>query len=239
MASLLTPLEATLFVHIAAGLGALAAATIVTIRRPKGGEFHKKAGRWFLWLVLVVALTAGLLLIVRPNPFFFALSVFSFYLAFSGWRVLRRKSSHADPHQRAWLIDWLAALVTVAVGVASVFWYQDGRFGAASGQAAVVLDTLAFAAVAALYDLWRFAAPTAIARVSFVPAGNVWLLEHITKLSGAYIALACAFSGTVLSGERLLPAAIAQTLPAVIGTPILLYVANRYWRTMNTRRGKV
>jgi hypothetical protein len=180
-----------------------------------------------MWLILVLASTAMLLLVFRWNPFFFALSVFSFYLAFSGWRVLRRKRPEIRLDQRARPGDWAAAIAAVTTTVASVFVYRAGGFGPEADQAAVVLGTLAFAAVAAVYDLWRFAYPKALSAVSPNVARGVWLLEHLTKLAGAFIALACAFSGTVFTQ---IPPALAQTLPAIVGTPLLLFFAYRYWQ---------
>jgi hypothetical protein len=221
-----------MFVHIVAGLLCLVTGPVALAAKPKGGQRHRNAGRVFLWGVLVLAVTAALLLGFRWNPFFFALSVFSFSLAFSGWRVLGRKRPHADPAQRARPADWAAALVTAAIGVVAVRWYRDGGFGDQADQAAVVLGMLSFAAAAAVYDLWRFAAPGGLARRWPRLAGGVWLLEHLTKLGGAFIAVACAFSGTVLSDLPGVPPALAQIAPAVLGTPPLILVANRYWRRM-------
>lgn len=217
-----------MLVHIAAGLLCLVAGPVAMLARPKGGALHRRAGRLFLWLMLLLAVTAAALLVFRWNPFFFALSVFSFYLAFSGWRVLRRKCPYLGKTERALPLDWLAAITTVAVGAVSVLLFRRGTFGE---EAAVVLGTLSFAVAAALYDLWRFACPRALAGYPIL-----WLLEHLTKVSGAYIAVACAFSGTIFTHSDFLPVAIAQTWPAAVGVPLMLFVANRYWR--RSRRTK-
>lgn len=211
-----------MFVHIAAGLLCLTVGPVAMLARPKGSALHRRAGRWFMGLMLTLAITAGLLLCVRWNPFFFALSVFSFYLAFSGWRVLGRKQPRRSKAESARPVDWAAAFASVVVGFASLYLWRVGVFGS---DAVIVLGTLGFAVAAALYDLWRFARPDAL---SGYP--SAWLLEHLSKLSGAYIAVACAFTGTVFTQFNLLPVAIAQTWPAIVGTPLLLFVANRYWR---------
>ena len=217
--------EALIFVHIGAGLWCLGAGPVAMLARPKGGAIHLRWGRGYVRGVAVVAATAGLLLCLRWSAFFFALSVLSFYLVFSGWRVLGRKQPWRGKEEQARPVDWCAAVATVLVGGLSVYLRARGVFGA---DAAVVLGTLGFAVGAAVYDLWRFAR----ARRPDVRPG-VWLLEHITKVSGSYIALASAFSGTVFTD---LPVALAQTWPALVGVPLLLFVANRYWR--KTRRTK-
>lgn len=213
-----------MFLHIGAGLSALAVGPWAMLARPKGSAGHRRAGRAYLWTMGGVGTTAALLLVFRWNPFFFALTVLSFYLALSGWRVLRRKRPHADIKQRASVLDFVAAVLTIAVGAASFGLWRQGVFGP---DAAIVLGTLGFAVIAAVYDLWRFRRPDLLANR---PA--LWLVEHITKICGSYIALACAFSGTVFTA---LPVAVAQTWPALVGVPLMLFVANGYWRRANKR----
>lgn len=209
-----------MLLHIACGLGCLVAGPWAMLARPKGGALHRLAGR--LWIVLMSALagTAAFLLCFRWSAFFFALSVLSFYLAFSGWRVLKRKRPHLNPAERAKPVDYLAALAAIATGIASVLFWQRGIFG---NGAAIVLGTLGFAVVTACYDLWRFRFP------SQIQLPGTYLIEHLAKQGGAYIAVASAFSGTVLT---VLPIAVAQTWPAFVGVPLILVVSNRYWRRL-------
>jgi uncharacterized membrane protein len=216
-------IDILMFVHIAAGLLCLAIGPVAMLAKPKGGGRHRLAGRAFMVLMGVLAATAFALLVFRWNPFFFALAVLSFYLAFSGWRVLRRKRPDRDPTQRATRTDWLTGIATIGVGIVSVFWWQRGVFG---NEAAIVLGMLGFAVGAAGFDLYRFANPRFLSRWP-----GFWLIEHLTKISGAYIACACAFTGTVMG--HFLPIALAQTWPAIIGTPLLIFVARQYWNKMN------
>ena len=206
-------LDALLLLHIAAGLACLVVGPFLMLNKPKGGAIHKRWGRVFLRLISVLGGTAILLLLVRPNPFFFSLSVLSFYFVFSGWRVLAWRKNGT-----VYWTDYAAAFSTLATGVAGIVGSQNGVFGR---DAVLVLGTLGFAVVAAAYDLWR------IRGGANGPLARFWIVEHLTKMSGATIAVASAFSGTVLT---LLPVAFAQTWPALLGVPPLLVVANRYYR---------
>ena len=221
-------IECLMFVHISAGLGCIASGPAAMLIRPKGGVAHRRYGLWYVRLMALLAATAAVLLIFRWNPFFFALSFLSFYLCFSAWRVLSRKRAHHVPAERAKIVDWIAAGATVGVGVVSVFLWRGGYFGGQANQAAVVLGTLAFAVIIALFDLWRFWRPAALSRY---PAA--WLIEHLAKMGGSYIAVASAFSGTVL--QAFLPITFAQTWPAAVGVPIILIVSYRYWLPMRRK----
>ena len=85
------PLIATLrWIHIAAGMLALglAPAAMLTV---KGGRAHRRWGKTYFWAIAVVASTAVVLGLFRPQIFLVLLAVFSFYQAFSGYRALSRK----------------------------------------------------------------------------------------------------------------------------------------------------
>lgn len=207
-------------VHVLAGIVCLVSGAVSALVKPKGGARHRGAGRLFLVALAVSATTAGVLLCLRFQPFFFALSVLSFYFGFSGSRVLARKDKPAH------LLDWLAAGGVVAVAALSVWWGVTGILGTDAG---IVLGVLGLAVVVAIYDLWRFAFPRVVLPIRSLPT-----FEHLTKISGAYIAVWCAFTANI--GDTLIGNVWAQIAPAIIGTPVLLIVANRYWRKW--RRGK-
>ncbi|MBC8142139.1 MAG: hypothetical protein H7Y38_11940 [Armatimonadetes bacterium] len=203
-------LSALVAVHVVAGIICLGAGAVAAFVKPKGGRRHVSSGRVFLYALAVSAITAGVLLCFRFQPFFFALSVLSFYFGFSGYRVLARNGNAAH------FTDWFAAGGVVAVTTLSLWWGATGVLGADAG---IVLGVLGLAVVAALYDLWRFAFPRVV-----IPMRSLSTFEHLTKIGGAYIAVWCAFSANVGTGVW------SQIAPALIGTPLLLIVANRYWR---------
>src|SRR5437867_5998098 len=84
------------YVHIAAGMLALfvAPGAMITV---KGGRAHRRWGKIYFWAMATVALTAVLLAVWRPNYFLLMVAMFSFYLAFSGYRA--RSEEHTSELQ--------------------------------------------------------------------------------------------------------------------------------------------
>ena len=76
--------------HVIAGTIALIVAPIAMLT-VKGGRTHRRWGKVYFWAMAGIALTAVVLAIRRPVVFLGLLAVFSFYSAFSGYRVLYRK----------------------------------------------------------------------------------------------------------------------------------------------------
>src|SRR5580692_3101639 len=112
-----------LSIHIAAGAMAFLLAP-VALATAKGGKTHKRWGMVYLWSMGVVAATAVPLSFFFPVRFLALVAVFSFYFAFSGYRVLRLKElargGSAEP------IDWIAGVVTFATSalLAWLSWFR-------------------------------------------------------------------------------------------------------------------
>src|SRR5215470_93128 len=112
MDALITPLR---LIHITAGTIALVLAPLAMLT-VKGGRAHRLWGKIYFWAMAVVAVTAVALALWRPQIFLALLAVFSFYLAFAGYRALSRKRpAHGE---RAGAVDWAAALGTFAASAA-------------------------------------------------------------------------------------------------------------------------
>src|SRR5207245_5580140 len=105
MDSLVTTLR---WIHISAGMIALGLAPIAMLT-VKGGRAHRRWGKTYFWAMAVVASTAVILALWRPQIFLALLAVFSFYLAFTGYRVLWRK--RPGRWQGPVAVDWGAAAV--------------------------------------------------------------------------------------------------------------------------------
>jgi hypothetical protein len=205
-------------IHVGAGLLCLLLGPIAFISA-KGGQRHRRAGLHYMRLMLVMATTAFFLLTLRFDAFFFVLAVFSFYLAFSGFRVLRRKRPDRD--QPAKVLDWSAALLAAFVGIVSIGLHLMGRL---SGDSAFIIAMLGGTVTVAAYDLLRFIRPVDSSQFQ---QRYVWLFEHLSKMIGSYIAVVSAFSATVLG---FIPEPARQFWPVAVGVPAMLAVILSYRR---------
>ncbi|MEL0257020.1 MAG: hypothetical protein VW917_05580 [Pontimonas sp.] len=101
-----------LVVHVLSGVVALGAAVFATASR-KGALFHRRVGSVFFWAMLGVGVTAIPVTVVRPNPFLFFIALFSFYMAFAGYR--RGRKRHSDT-----AIDVVGAWLMVVFAVVMI-----------------------------------------------------------------------------------------------------------------------
>lgn len=181
----------------------------------KGGLWHRRWGKAYFWSMVVVVLTAVLLSLVRFNLFLLLIAVFSFYLAFSGYRALYRQT----PQQRAGSGDWGAA-VLMSAGGASLIGYgiyllliiQIASFGIV----AIVFGGIGLAA--AVSDVRSFLRPPTDKRA--------WWFSHMSSMLAAYIATVSAFS---VVNFHFLPTVARWLWPTVVGS-IVIAVWTRYYR---------
>ena len=92
----------SLWIHVAAGMTALFVAPGAMIAK-KGKMWHRRWGKIYFWCMFIVVVSAVVVASVKPNLFLLLLAVFSFYLSFSGYRVLYRKK----PGTAVPLLDWV------------------------------------------------------------------------------------------------------------------------------------
>ncbi|CCF83676.1 putative membrane protein [Nitrolancea hollandica] len=210
------PLATVLLVlHIGSGMVALFVAPGAMLTR-KGALWHRRWGRIFFWSMAAVAATALPLSLIHPSLFLALIAVFSFYMAFSGYRVTRRK--HPDLGERATRVDWMMVIVTLVVSLGLVgYGLWDLVMGNGAGAAAVVFGLLG--AILAARDLRAFIHP---------PSDRyAWLFFHMGNMLGAYIATVSAFSVT---NFEFLPPAVRWMWPTVAGVPAIFFWIGRYQR---------
>ena len=218
-----TIVSLVLGLHIVAGYIALGVAPGAMLTQ-KGGWWHRRCGKVYVWSMAIVALTAVMLSLYRPNLFLLLLAVFSFYQAFSGYRVLSRKlPSHG---QRATSLDWFAAGVTLAGSIALAV-YALSRVGSNSTFFIVPLIFGVLGIILASRDLHSFFRPRT--------AKNAWWFNHMGRMLGAYIATVSAFS---VVNFAFLPPLIRWLWPTAIGIPgIFLWIS--YYRRHFGRTGSL
>jgi hypothetical protein len=210
-------MKVLLGLHIAAGFGAFVLAPI-PLATAKGGRAHKRWGMVYLWSMGVVAATALPMAFYRPVLFLALVAIFSFYLAFAGYRVLRLKELARGGHPQA--IDWIAAIVTTVDG-AALLWL--GVFRPAAIQVIPVVG-VAFGVIGMLSGL------KSIRMFVWKPEEKMfWWYTHLQSFMGSYIAAWSAFSAVTLSqvfGNKW----YVWLWPTMIGVPAITMVTIYYKR---------
>lgn len=216
--------DGLLWLHVLAGFSAFFIGPVVMIVK-KGGATHRKWGKNYLYAIAVVTVTAIVLALFRPNPFLLLIAIFSFYFAFTGYRVLRRK--RPDKGQKPQRLDWLFAGVTLIACLAMAGW---GVMKMVQNQMAFAIVLLTFGGIGAVsvaFDLRKFVWP---AKDRFA-----WWYDHMGAMVGSYIAAVTAFS---VQNFKFLPALAAWLWPTVIGIVGLTIWTRYYKRKFSGRAAK-
>lgn len=201
-----------LAIHIICGGIALFVAPGAMLTR-KGGLWHRRWGKVYFWAMAIVAITALALSLLRPGLFLFLVAVFSFYLAFTGYRVLYRKT----PQQPANFLDWGGAALMLLGGVGlvgyGVYSLQTSTFGLVP----VIFGSIGL--LVAAIDVRAFLRPSDDKRA--------WWFTHMNRMLGAYIATVSAFSAV---NFMFLPPLVRWLWPTVIGLAGSFLWARHYRR---------
>ena len=203
----------TLLLHIVNGTVALVIAPLAMMT-VKGGIWHRRWGKIYFWAMAGVALSAIVMCFIRSGVFLFLVAIFSFYLALTGYTVLRRKKSGDRPG----LLDWCAAIAMLLAGIALV---TTGALDGKLGNERWV--RMVFGAIGLLLsglDIRRFFKPSL--------AKRAWMFEHMSRFLGAYIATVTAFS---VVNFQFLPYLWRWLWPTAVGVPLILF-----WRAYYRRQ---
>lgn len=209
-------------VHIAAGFSSFLLAPVALVTA-KGGPAHKRWGMVYLWSMGVVAATALPMALYRPVLFLALVAIFSFYCAFSGYRVLKLKTLPRGG--RATWIDWFAATVAFAAGLALVLCaYFRPAAVQRMGVVAVIFGLLSMRVAGG--QMWSF--------IDKPKEKMFWWYTHLGNLIASYIAAWSAFSVVTL------PRLFGQHLwlwlwPTVVGVPAIIATTAYYRRKFSPR----
>jgi hypothetical protein len=219
-----TVIRTLLFFHVLSGCAAFVAAPIA-LATVKGGKAHRSAGKFYFWSMAVVAVTAIALGILRPILFLALVAVFSFYSAFSGYRVLFRKRPSAGQGPK--LVDWVVAIATFVASL-SLFivgtFFRVGSFGKL-GWTAGLFGVIGMAIASG--DLRQFLRPPT--------DKNFWWYSHMGGMIGSYIAAMTAFSAVVI-GRFVGQTPLVWFWPTAMGVPLLLAWQGKYRRKFERAR---
>ena len=186
--------------------------------RKKGDKNHKLVGKIFSYSMLTAGFSALVVCVLHPNQLLFVIGVFTIYLVATGNRYIYLKM--LDSNQRPAMLDWtitivmlLAAIAFIVLGIKLLT--EQNNFGIVF----MVFGALAFRLVKTDFDNYK----------GKVKAKNYWLLAHLQRMTGGYIAATTAF--LVVNAQYspvVLPSVVVWLLPTVILTPLIISWTKKY-----------
>ena len=196
-----------LTIHIIGGTLGLLSGTYIMISK-KGDKRHKLIGKIFAISILGAGICSFALAIIHRNDFLFAVGVFTIYLAGTGWRYLYLKNIANG--QKPKIIDWalmifmiLGSIVFLIIGTRSML--NKEYFG-------IIILIFAWRGISFIiedYKIYR----------GQITVKNYWLICHLQRMTGAYIASLTAFA--VVNAPNKL-SFLPWLLPTVIFVPLLI-----------------
>jgi len=206
---------AALWTHVAAGVVALLAGG-AALATEKGGRRHRRAGRVYVAAMGVVVATVVPLFAVEQSffrTFLLLVAVFSGYFAFSGYRALARRRPDDDPAA----VDYAAAAL---VAVACLLLGGWGLALVAGG------DT--FGVVMVVFGGIGGALGVGDLRSYRRGGDRAWLVDHLSRMVGAYIATVTAVSVVNVAAVPAVPEVAAWLWPTAVGVPLIWYWQAEY-----------
>ncbi len=207
--------QTILFLHILAGVAALAAAGIA-VGSAKGGRLHRRSGNAYTLAMAFVGFSALVLAVAHRNPFLFAVGVFSLYLVFTGWRAATARDG------RPRRLDHAGGAVMALAGIGMLGWGAQGLLAGHGAQPVILLAFGSIGLTMALAD-WRDWARGPI-------RGKARIARHLGRMLGATIATVTA-AGAVNLG--FLPDLVVWLGPTTLITPVI------FWWSARVTRGAV
>jgi len=174
-------LRALLALHIGCGAIAFVCAPVALLTA-KGGKTHRRWGKIYFWAMAGVATTALILSIALPILFLALVAVFSFYAAFSAYRILSLKDLNRGGKAR-W-VDWAAAIITFlsSAALAGVGLFRP-QLVPGTGVIAVAFGAIGM--MLAVRSMRTFLYPPT--------DKQFWWYLHMSGMIGSYIAAMTAF----------------------------------------------
>lgn len=208
------------WLHIAAGALVLLSGVVAMVAQPKGAKLHRLSGQIYVAGMAAIFISAvGIIALFRFNLFLLVIAVFSFYMTFSGVRVLAFKKQG-----KYGLVDYVVAALSAIAGLALVGVGAKGLY--AKGFAVVFVLCIGFG-LSTLQAVW---ANVKIFSGRGMSDKRWWFFHHMQNMLGSYIAAFTAF--TVQNGDNLMPnfahAWLFWVLPPVVGS-VGIVIWSRYY----------
>ena len=209
-----TCITSAIYIHAFFGGIGLIAGTLGFIAK-KGSKLHQKSGKWFTIGMLI---SSGLSVPIasmpgHENPFLVMIGLFTIYMIIVGNRALRFKNRKVKVSKVDWMISGSMLLIALVMMYVGLFYF-----------ASLVVLYLFFGIIGLVLCVmdYRFLSNPHKTK-------SAWLVQHIGKIVGAYIASVTAFlvAGTHIQGLAV------WILPSVIGNLSIIY-----WIVKVKRPGK-
>ncbi len=205
------------FIHIACG-GLVLLFGLIQMLLPKGGKLHRAMGTLYYWLMLVICITALPPSIYFGNWFLASVSLFTFYLVYTGKRYAANRLG-----QQSFFIDKL--ITVVAFGLVAAM-YVVGVIFVKKGSAGMSLAPFIFGSLilgGAIQDAKYFFLKQSEERYGKMH----WYFRHMTRMIASYIGAITAF---VVNVQPLGPHWIHWIWPTVLGTFVIVLFSKYYKR---------
>ena len=204
-------------VHIICGAMGLVLGTANLIRR-KGDPPHRRIGRLFVAAMITAGCTAIVLSVIHPNFFLTVVGIFTVYMVGTGHRyiLLRLREVDNDPRTLDWALTIgmaIAVILFAGLGIRALL--QQNMMGLVY----FVFGLIGFLFVRTDFDNYR----------SRSKHRNYWLLAHLQRMTGGYIAALTAF--LVVNADRFpefIPGVVYWLLPTIILTPMIVKWSREY-----------
>jgi len=205
--------------HVLAGAISLITGIMAAFVREKGGKLHRRVGKIYFWSMFWIFISALLIVsFVRFSFFLTIIAVFSFYLAFSGYRILKLKKT-----MKPELIDWTASIIAMIFG-ASLLTY--GILTLIKSSELLGYLSIIFGFFTAKSGYSNFSGFRKIDKQEKM----WWWFVHLGSMSGSLIA---AFTAFLVQNGRIFGVSedlgwTLWILPTIVGSPFIFYWVNHY-----------
>ena len=199
-----------LYLHILAGFISLGIAYVLLFIK-KGNKRHKKLGMIYVYGMTTIFVTAiPLSLLGEFNPFLFVIAIFSFYLAFSGYRQGRDRNGAREQIDKVLGVFITATSILFYSMAVSLYLIEDSMW----------ITSVVFGSIALGMGINDFRRMKIDERPDFYDRTNL----HLNLMLAGTIATTTAFIVT------LNPFSIDWlnwVAPTIVGTPIIIYFSRR------------
>lgn len=209
-----------LILHVAGGMVGLLSG-LFNIANRKGGKVHKLIGKIYVTGMFTATLSGTVLAAFGVNHFLFLIGIFSFYLAFSGYRSLQHRLINGLIIYP--LVDKLFAGITAVFGFLMLVAGILQPTGISSTAAPILMVFGTICLVFSLGDLSLF-----IGIRKIKDQQHRWFFNHIGRMMGSYISAVTAF--LVVNLDKLLPPLMIWLGPTIIGSALITGFTTYYKR---------